>query len=85
MAALETTVHDFKTHLSQYGRELSDGTYDEIIIKNRSTPVWRLTRCEEPKQGGLKLGIARELGLPPIDMDAFFAMDKEIEEMFEDY
>lgn len=81
----ETTVHDMKTHFSQYAAELANGTYGEIIVKNRTTPILRIIPYEKPKQGGLKLGVAKELGLPPIDMDAFFEMDKEIAEMFEAY
>ena len=84
-AVKETTVHDMKTHFSQYAEELLDGTYGEIIVKKRTTPILRITPYEQPREGGLRLGVARELGLPPIDMDAFFEMDKEIAEMFEDY
>lgn len=41
-AVLETTVHDMKTHFSQYSAELLAGKYDEIIVKRRATPTLRI-------------------------------------------
>ena len=81
----ETTVHDMKTHFSQYATQLRDGTYDEIIVKNRATPILRVLPYEQEPQGGLKVGIARELGQPLVDLDAFDAMDEEIREMFKEH
>ena len=81
----ETTVHDMKTHFSQYASELLDGTYDEIVVKNRTVPTLRVIRYEEPKQEGIKFGVAQELGLPPVDLDVFDALDADIANMFQEY
>ena len=34
-----TTVHDFKTHLSQYMRLLEEGEYKGVIVKRRGEVV----------------------------------------------
>ncbi len=81
----ETTVHDMKTHFSQYAAELLDGTYGEIIVKNRTKPMLRILPYEPPAHGGLRLDLAKELDLPPIDYDLFDALDADVLEMFKDY
>ena len=35
----ETTVHDFKTHISRYMRWLEEGTYRAVILKRRKKTV----------------------------------------------
>lgn len=53
----ETTVHDMKTNFSKYAAGLLDGTYDEIVVKNRTVPTLRvLPYSSEPKRG-LNLGL----------------------------
>ena len=78
-----TTVHDMKTNFSKYSAELLAGTYDEIIVKNRTVPTLRVTRYEEPPKTGLKFGMARERGAAPIDFELFDALDAEIAADFE--
>lgn len=61
-AVLETTVHDMKTRFSQYAAELLSGKYDEIVVKNRTTPTLRILPYEPQATEGLKFGISRERG-----------------------
>lgn len=84
-AIKETTVHDMKTHFSHYAEELLNGTYNEIVVKNRTKPTLRILPYTPPEQTGIKFGVAKELGLPAADMDVFDALDSEIAEMFKDY
>ena len=81
----ETTVHDMKTHFSHYASELLDGTYDEIVVKNRSTPTLRILRYEPPKEEGLQFGTAQKLGFLAVDLDAFDALDADVSAMFKEY
>ena len=83
--AMETTVHDMKTHFSQYSAALLAGDYDEIVVKNRTLPILRVTRYEEPQKTGLKLGIAKERGMAPIDFDLFDELDTDIAADFAEY
>ena len=61
-AILETTVHEMKTRFSQYSAALLDGTYDEIVVKNRTTPTLRILPYEPHDAAGLRFGISRERG-----------------------
>lgn len=81
----ETTVHDMKTNFSKYAAELLDGTYDEIIVKNRTTPTLRIQRYKDSDSGGLKPGLARKEGIPVVSDDwDMNDGDDEIAKLFED-
>lgn len=84
-AVMETTVHDMKTHFSQYAEELLAGTYDEIVVKNRTRPTLRVLPYEPPEKTGLRFDVGKELGLPEIDDDYFDELDAEVAEMFKEY
>ena len=83
MSVMETTVHDMKTNFSKYSAALLAGEYDEIIVKNRTVPTLRITRYEEPRKTGLKLGLAKVEGAGAMDLDLFDALDAEIAADFE--
>lgn len=68
-AIKETTVHDMKTNFSKYAAELLDGTYDEIIVKNRTTPTLRIQRYEDAPEQGLIIGLSKKLGHPVVSDD----------------
>lgn len=61
-AIMETTVHDMKTNLSKYAAGLLDGTYDEIVVKNRSTPILRVLPYDAPGSKGLEFGASARRG-----------------------
>jgi len=71
------TMHEAKTHLARFVRELREGKESEIIIALGNTPAARLM----PYLGSRRvLGIDRGL----IEMtDDFDDVDKEITDLFE--
>lgn len=85
-AILETTVHDMKTRFSQYSAELLAGKYDEIIVKNRTTPTLRIVPYEPRNSEGLTFGIALQRGHRAVSDDwDINSGDDEVEKMFEEY
>ncbi|MCO5083228.1 MAG: type II toxin-antitoxin system prevent-host-death family antitoxin [Rhizobiaceae bacterium] len=69
-----------KTTLSKLVEAVESGAEEEIIIARNGKPAARLVPIAEPKK-------KRQLGLlagkyPPMDFEAFQAMDAEIEAMF---
>ena len=82
----ETTVHDVKTHFSQYASQLLSGVFDEIVVKNRTVPTLRIIRYEEPRKETLRYGIARERGHLVVSDDWNpNDGDEVIEELFGEY
>lgn len=65
-AIKETTVHDMKTNFSKYAAELLDGTYDEIVVKNRTVPTLRILPYEKQPAQGLEFGASKRLGHPVV-------------------
>lgn len=79
----ETTVYDMKTNFSKYAAELLDGTYDEIIVKNRNTPTLRILPYTESNRPGLRYGLSEKLGHATVSDDwGINDGDDEIAEMF---
>lgn len=58
----ETTVHDMKTNFSKYAADLLDGTYDEIIVKNRTVPTLRILPYSSDLERGLEFGASARQG-----------------------
>lgn len=83
---LDTTVHDMKTHFSQYSADLLAGKYDEIVVKNRTQPTLRILRYEDSVRPGLAFGVAKQRGhgvvCPEWDMRDG---DAEISDLFGEY
>lgn len=82
----ETTVHDMKTHFSQYSADLIAGKCDEIVVKNRTQPTLRILRYEDSVRPGLTFGVAKQRGhavvSPEWDMHDG---DDDIAELFGEY
>ena len=85
-AVLETTIHDMKTRFSQYSAELLSGKYDEIVVKNRTTPTLRILPYVPRAAEGLKFGISRERGHRAVSDDwDIHSGDGEIAALFGEY
>lgn len=85
-ATFETTVHDMKTHFSQYSADLVAGKYDEIVVKNRTQPTLRVTRYEDSMQPGLKFGVAKQRGHEVVSSDwDLHDGDDDIADLFGEY
>lgn len=81
----ETTVHDLKTNFSKFAADLLDGTYDEIIVKNRTVPTLRIIRYSTPETPGLEFGASRNRGHMVVSDDwSINDGDDEIAQMFEE-
>lgn len=81
----ETTVHDMKTHFSRYMAELLDGTYDEVIVRNRSVPTLRVTPYSKVQTQGLDFGVSKRLGHVVVADDwDMNEDDSEIASMFDE-
>jgi len=71
-------MHEAKTHLSRFVRELREGKEPEIIIAVGSTPAARLV----PYVGSARRVLGVDRGL--IEMtDDFDDLDKEIADLFQ--
>lgn len=69
-----------KSTLSKLVEAVESGAESEIIIARNGKPAAKLVSLDaEPKK--LRLGLARGK-YPPLDYEAFQAMDAEIEAMF---
>lgn len=81
----EVTVHDMKTHFSQYASNLLDGTFDEIIVKNRTVPTLRILPYSSSETRGLQFGVAKKRGHAVVSDDwDINDGDDAIADMFED-
>ncbi|MFC3208631.1 type II toxin-antitoxin system Phd/YefM family antitoxin [Aquamicrobium soli] len=69
-----------KTTLSELVEAVESGAEKEIIIARDGKPAAKLVPVEAPKKK-LRLGVLAGK-YPPMDFDAFQAMDAEIEAMF---
>ncbi|MEO3998431.1 type II toxin-antitoxin system prevent-host-death family antitoxin [Mesorhizobium sp. CAU 1732] len=78
-----TTVNmlEAKTTLSRLVDAVESGTEGEIIIARNGKPAAKLVPLDAPIKKKLQLGLL-EGKYPPMDFDAFQAMDAEIEAMF---
>jgi prevent-host-death family protein len=69
-----------KTSLSKLVEAVESGAEEEIIIARNGKPAARLVPlASQPKKR--RLGLAKGK-YPPLDYDAFQALDKEVEAMF---
>ena len=77
-----TTVNmlEAKTSLSKLVEAVENGSEEEIIIARNGKPAARLVPIGAPKRK-IRLGLAAGK-YPPLDYEAFQAMDAEIEAMF---
>lgn len=79
----ETTVHDMKTNFSRYASALLDGTYDEIVVKNRTTPTLRVLPYRKPTGRILRFGMSKSRGHAVVGQDwDMHEGDAEIADMF---
>jgi prevent-host-death family protein len=76
-----TTVNmlEAKTSLSKLVEAVENGSEEEIIIARNGKPAARLVPIGPAKK--IRLGLAQGK-YPPLDYEAFQAMDAEIEAMF---
>lgn len=84
-AIKETTVHDMKTNFSKYAARLLDGTYDEIVVKNRTVPTLRILPYTAPEDQRLEFGTSKKRGHVVVSDDwDIHDGDEEIAEMFDE-
>ena len=78
-----TTVNmlDAKTQLSRLVEAVESGAETEIIIARNGKPAAKLVPLDASPRKKIRLGLARGK-YPPLDYDAFQAMDAEIAAMF---
>lgn len=82
---METTVHKMKTNFSKYAAGLLDGTYDEIVVKNRTVPTLRILRYTAPEGGGLEFGASVKRGHLVVSDDwDMNGGDAEVAELFDE-
>lgn len=78
----EMTIGQARNHFSALIARLMDGSISECIIRNRSTPVARITPFEASSQEAKRtFGIARDNPFLTDD-DGFDALDTEIADEF---
>lgn len=70
-----------KTKLSKLVEALESGAESEIIIARNGKPAAKLVALDAAPKKKLRLGLLAGK-YPPMDFDAFQAMDAEIEAMF---
>jgi len=70
-----------KTNLSKLVEAVESGTESEIIIARNGKPAAKLVPLEAGVKKKRRLGLARDK-YPPLDFEAFQALDAEIEAMF---
>ena len=72
---------DAKTNLSKLVDAVETGAEEEIIIARNGKPAAKLVQLDTQPKSLLRLGLA--VGkYPPLDYEAFQALDAEIEKMF---
>lgn len=70
-----------KTRLSKLVEAVESGAEDEIIIARNGKPAARLVPLDAAPKKKIRLGLLAGK-YPPMDFEAFQAMDAEIEAMF---
>lgn len=78
-----TTVNmlEAKTNLSKLVEAVESGAETEIIIARNGKPAAKLVSLDAAPKKKLRLGLARGK-YPPLDYEAFQAIDAEIEKLF---
>ncbi|TKT81134.1 type II toxin-antitoxin system prevent-host-death family antitoxin [Aquamicrobium sp. LC103] len=78
-----TTVNmlEAKTSLSRLVEAVESGAEEEIIIARNGKPAAKLVPLDVGAKKKRRLGLARDK-YPPLDFEAFQAMDAEIEALF---
>ncbi|MCO6392093.1 prevent-host-death protein [Aliihoeflea aestuarii] len=78
-----TTVNmlQAKTTLSRLVDAIESGAESEIVIARNGKPAAKLVPLDAPGKKSIRFGLA-EGKYPPMDFEAFQAMDAEIEAMF---
>lgn len=78
-----TTVNmlEAKTALSRLVEAVESGAETEIIIARNGKPAAKLVPLDAVAPKKLRLGLARGK-YPPLDFEAFQALDAEVEKMF---
>ena len=72
---------DAKTNLSKLVDAVETGAEEEIIIARNGKPAAKLVQLDTQPKRKIRLGLA--VGkYPPLDYEAFQALDAEIEKMF---
>lgn len=72
---------DAKTNLSKLVDAVETGAEEEIIIARNGKPAAKLVQLDAQPKRKIRLGLA--VGkYPPLDYEAFQALDAEIEKMF---
>ena len=76
-------LSDAEIHLATLVEAVANGTETEIVIERDGRPAARLVPVEPPAEAprAIRLGLAAGK-YPPLDFEAFQAMDAEIEKMF---
>jgi len=72
-------MHEAKTSLSKLVEAVESGAEKEIIIARNGKPAAKLVALGQPKKRRLGLADGK---YPPLDYEAFQALDEEIAEMF---
>lgn len=70
-----------KSSLSKLVEAVESGAESEIIIARNGKPAAKLVPLDAPVKKKIRLGLA-EGKYPPLDFEAFQAMDAKIEAMF---
>ena len=78
-----TTVNmlEAKTSLSKLVEAVESGAESEIIIARNGKPAAKLVSIDAEPKKKIRLGLARGK-YPPLDYEAFQALDADIEKMF---
>ncbi|RST87906.1 type II toxin-antitoxin system Phd/YefM family antitoxin [Aquibium carbonis] len=76
-------LSDAEIDLATLVEAVENGTETEIVIERDGKPAARLVPIEKPAEApkGIRLGLASGK-YPPMDFEAFQAMDAEIEKLF---
>jgi antitoxin (DNA-binding transcriptional repressor) of toxin-antitoxin stability system len=70
-------MHEAKTGMSKLVAEIESGAEQEIVIARNGKPVAKIVPLEPVELVPRRLGLAEGL-YPPLDFDAFQALDKVI-------
>lgn len=70
-----------KSSLSKLVEAVESGVVAEVVIARNGKPAAKLVPLDTPRVKKRRLGLARGK-YPPLDYEAFQAMDTEIEAMF---
>ncbi len=76
-------LSDAEIHLATLVESVANGTETGIVIERDGKPAARLVPVEPPAEGPRKIRLGLAAGkYPPMDFEAFQAMDAEIAKMF---